>query len=435
MRMAYQATWERSIPPEHQDLLEQCLGQSSLQKNDLAVLWMFTRAFAPRIGLEIGLATGSSAVASILAAGASFETYVMIDPYQGKNFRSRGIETVRKVAARYPQLSSKLIEQPSYVALPQLLQDGFVCDYAFIDGSHKFDDTLLEVYYIDKMLVNGGVIILDDRPWPMVGAVVDFLEKNYVHYVVDCAHPRLTFLVKQHEDRRRWYDFEPFRVPVTAAMAAKIADYQRTKGSAFSLSERTKRMRLESLDEPSSSPQKCESRYSILKHYMKPGDIGAEIGVFKGAFVEWLLLTKPSKLYLVDPWYRIGKNWHWAKGNQSTVRALSSILDAFAEEIGEGIVVPRVEFSQEFLQAIPDDHLDWVYIDSTHGYEQTRTELTYALRKVKPNGFIMGDDYTPDQNHPHHGVYRAVKEFESAGLLVLMVDGEGRQFVAQRAAN
>jgi len=195
-----------------------------------------------------------------------------------------------------------------------------------------------------------------------------------------------------------------------------------------------KQMRLESLDEPSSSPEKCRSRFGILAEFLRPGSIGAEVGVFKGAFVDYLLSTNPSKLYLVDPWYRLSPDWPWAKGDPSTVRALLGILDAFHEEISAGTVEPWVEFSQDFLASLEDDHLDWIYIDSTHGYNQTKIELELSLSKVKPTGFILGDDYTADPNHPHHGVHRVVKEYESAGRLSLVVDGTGRQFVARRTS-
>lgn len=191
-------------------------------------------------------------------------------------------------------------------------------------------------------------------------------------------------------------------------------------------------MRLASLDEPSSSPAKCRTRLRVLGEFMKPDAVGAELGVFKGAFVDYLLSTRPSKLYLVDPWYRATAEWPWAEGDGSTVRALEAILRAFDGDIGRGVVEPRVEYSQHFLASLPDDHLDWAYIDTLHGYGQTKLELELCLRKVKPSGFILGDDYTDDVGHPHHGVYRAVKEFESAGRLELIVDGVERQFVARR---
>lgn len=46
-------------------------------------------------------------------------------------------------------------------------------------------------------------------------------------------------------------------------------------------------MRLACLDEPSSSPTRCEWRFSALQQYMSVGAVSAEIGVFS-AFADYL---------------------------------------------------------------------------------------------------------------------------------------------------
>jgi len=189
-------------------------------------------------------------------------------------------------------------------------------------------------------------------------------------------------------------------------------------------------MRLEDLVEPSSSPTRCTKRLELLKPYLRAGSFGAELGVFRGAFSDYLLSTSPSKLYLVDPWYRAGSDWSWAKGDKSTVNALVKILDAYKDDIANGVVEPRIEFSQEFLASLPDRFLDWVYIDTTHTYEQTKLEISLALSKVKVGGYIIGDDYTSHPTAYHKGVYLAVQEYVKNGVFDLVVDGAEQQFVA-----
>jgi len=189
-------------------------------------------------------------------------------------------------------------------------------------------------------------------------------------------------------------------------------------------------MRLRDNDEPSSSSERCINRLNIIKGFLQPSAIGAELGVFRGAFSDYLLSTSPSKLYLVDPWYRAGREWKWAKGDQSTINALIRILEAYKPEIEKGVVEPRVEFSQEFLVNQPDRSLDWVYIDTTHKYEQTKLEILLALAKVKVGGYILGDDYSSHPDAYHKGVYLAVQEFVANGLLNLIVDGTEQQFLA-----
>jgi len=45
------------------------------------------------------------------------------------------------------------------------------------------------------------------------------------------------------------------------------------------------------------------------------------------------------------------------------------------------------------LTRMPDEHLDWAYLDTTHQYDQTATELQLLKQKVKPGGIIAGDDW------------------------------------------
>jgi predicted O-methyltransferase YrrM len=228
---ALAARWPASVPPEHRSVLEKCFGQSSLKEADLATLYTFVGLERPRRVVEVGLAYGSSAVCNLLAASDSIVDYVIIDPFQRSNFRNRGLDMVRESATGMMNVS--FLETFSYLALPKLLLDGRTFDYAFVDASHMFDATLIEFFYIDQMLSDGGTVIMDDRPWPMVGAVVDFIRKNYVHYAVDTRHPRLSFFRKKYKDQRRWYDWRPFEVPRSGGWEARIAHYQKERGTAF----------------------------------------------------------------------------------------------------------------------------------------------------------------------------------------------------------
>lgn len=187
-------------------------------------------------------------------------------------------------------------------------------------------------------------------------------------------------------------------------------------------------MRLQDLEEPSSSPDKCIKRIELLREFMPEGAVGAELGVFRGAFIDHLLTTKPSKLYLVDPWFRSASNWPWAKGDNSTVNAVLSIISSFRNEIESGNIDLRLEYSQDFLKSIPDNHLDWVYIDTTHSYKQTLIELELSLKKIKKSGFIMGDDYNSNPQARHTGVYKAVQEMARKDKLELIIDEVHGQF-------
>lgn len=154
------------------------------------------------------------------------------------------------------------------------------------------------------------------------------------------------------------------------------------------------------------------ARSSFLNQIIPKGGVGAELGVEKGVFTRCLLdVTEPEKLHLIDPWYLLGREWHWGSGNRSTVDALIGILGAFKNDLVEGRIVLNIGYDLEILSTFPEQYLDWVYIDTTHQYEHTQKELELLKSKIKENGIIAGDDWQINPDHPHHGVCRAVNEF------------------------
>ena len=153
-----------------------------------------------------------------------------------------------------------------------------------------------------------------------------------------------------------------------------------------------------------SSFERQKERYETIKHLLGEDAVGAELGVYKGGFGEFLR-AHCKRLYLVDPWYR--KSLYWGdkdNDNDSTVTAFYNIVTIYLEEMQNGKVLPIPDFSVSFLKSLPDDHLDWVYIDSSHTYKNTKKELQHSMRKVRPGGYIVGDD------HSKEGVAAAVSE-------------------------
>jgi hypothetical protein len=160
----------------------------------------------------------------------------------------------------------------------------------------------------------------------------------------------------------------------------------------------------------------AENRIRALKPYLKQNAIAAELGVLKGDFSLSILQSlKPAKLHLVDPWYLLGPEWLWESGDRSPMHALIKILKDYESELMSGQFVLNIAFDQDFLATLPDGYFDWIYLDTTHQYEQTKIELQLLQRKVKAAGVIAGDDWRPDPTHPHHGVYKAVQELIAEG--------------------
>jgi hypothetical protein len=86
-----------------------------------------------------------------------------------------------------------------------------------------------------------------------------------------------------------------------------------------------------------------------------------------------------------------------------------------------------VDFGEKFLKSIPPSHLDWVYLDASHDYQNTLDELAAAITAVRNGGWILGDDYVPDPDSHQHGVFRAVNDTldKMGGTLTL---NQSRQF-------
>ncbi|MBW4611968.1 MAG: class I SAM-dependent methyltransferase [Desmonostoc vinosum HA7617-LM4] len=158
--------------------------------------------------------------------------------------------------------------------------------------------------------------------------------------------------------------------------------------------------------------RKKQYRIQFIEQFLPKNGIGAELGVFKGHLSPILLeYTNAKKLHLVDPWYTFKPLWQWASGNKSTVDGLIKVLRSFKKELEDGRIVVHVGDDLQVLPTFPDKYFDWVYIDTSHAYEQTKQELQILASKVKDDGVIAGDDWQPDTSHRHHGVCKAVNEF------------------------
>lgn len=72
----------------------------------------------------------------------------------------------------------ELHEDFSYRVLPRLEREGLRVDLAFVDGWHTFDFVFVDFFFIDKMLVEGGVVVFDDADWPSIRPVLRYAVTN-----------------------------------------------------------------------------------------------------------------------------------------------------------------------------------------------------------------------------------------------------------------
>jgi predicted O-methyltransferase YrrM len=135
-------------------------------------------ACRPKHTLEIGMANGGSAVticAVLQRLGGG--RHVAIDPFQTaeNGWAGRGLQALR---ASGVDKFLELIEEFGYLALPRLVREGRRFDFILIDGWHSFDYTLIDVFYSDLLLADGGILAIHDTAWPAVYRACRFIETH-----------------------------------------------------------------------------------------------------------------------------------------------------------------------------------------------------------------------------------------------------------------
>lgn len=140
----------------------------------------------------------------------------------------------------------------------------------------------------------------------------------------------------------------------------------------------------------------CATREEMWTRFLT--DVGAravaEIGVFRGRFAQHLLDTCPAieRYYLLDPWRHL-EDW-----NKPANRADDEFQGYFEEVLRrtarhEGRRVVLRGRTVEVVEQIADAELDFAYIDGDHTLRGIATDLVRVYPKVRPGGWIGGDDF------------------------------------------
>lgn len=141
-----------------------------------ALLYEFVRKVLPKKTIETGMAYGVSTMCICQAhRDNGMGSHTAIDPLQENVFQSSGLRNIERANLRdllrfYPMAADEV--------LPQLCSQNEEFDFAFIDGCHLFDFTLVDFFFIDKLLATGGYVAFDDLWMPAVRKVVSFVLKN-----------------------------------------------------------------------------------------------------------------------------------------------------------------------------------------------------------------------------------------------------------------
>ena len=161
-----------------------------------ALLQKIIRELRPTICVEIGLAFGISTLYVLEALSESGgQKLIGMDPAQFDEYwQGGGIYNVKR--AGYEALF-EFYENTSQQILPRLAGEGLHIDFAFIDGWHTFDHTLIDFFYIDQLLNTGGVVVLDDVDYPSVRRVCEFIITNRNYEIYDSVCYKVNSTWKQ----------------------------------------------------------------------------------------------------------------------------------------------------------------------------------------------------------------------------------------------
>jgi len=122
-------------------------------------------------------------------------------------------------------------------------------------------------------------------------------------------------------------------------------------------------------------------RKRLMIHFGESGMTrGAEIGVDRGRFSQYMFKVIPGlHLFCVDP-------WRWKLRGESRYRSTVERLSQFNATIIR-------KNSIDALVDVPDESLDFAYIDGDHTFDYVMTDIIWWSKKVRYGGVVAGHDY------------------------------------------
>lgn len=145
-----------------------------ISESEAKILYNTVKAAGGGNSIEVGMAYGVSALVICQAQRdtGSNGVHYAVDPNQFSHYRGAALEALKKEGLdRYV----KIQEGPSHMMLPRLIEQNTSARFAFIDGWHTFDYTLIDFFLADKMLEPGGYMAFHDVYGRSKQRVINFI--------------------------------------------------------------------------------------------------------------------------------------------------------------------------------------------------------------------------------------------------------------------
>lgn len=107
-----------------------------------------------------------------------------------------------------------LIEEPSEQALPAMLGGGACYDLGFVDGAHWFENALIDIMMLARLIRPGGLLVVDDQWMGSVHAATGYARLNLNLEAIPArsagAERFAAFRVLAADPSRAWDHWVPF---------------------------------------------------------------------------------------------------------------------------------------------------------------------------------------------------------------------------------
>lgn len=200
-----------AVGPQRSRRLEGDFERVTLPASDCDILRDILVAHGARVVIEVGLAYGSSALAigeALCATDGTEVSHIVIDPFQATAYDNVGWDALCDAGLA---AQTTLIAEASSIALAGLAGAGFTADAAFVDGSHRFHEVFVDLYFLRKLVRPGGLIILDDAAWASVAAALRYFDLNLGWRPVSIAGRLAARQLPDEPFEPNFTDFKPFQ--------------------------------------------------------------------------------------------------------------------------------------------------------------------------------------------------------------------------------